>query len=128
MADLEAFRRAIEAGDTDAAFALLSEDVEFRSPAVHRPYRGRHDVTTLLRHAADTFSDFRYVDEVVSGNRVVLFFRAKVGDRELEGIDSLTFDETGQITEFVVMLRPLSGLIAMAEAMGRRLEGAPAAD
>jgi hypothetical protein len=120
--DRSGFRRAVEGGDHDSAFALLSDDVEFRSPAVHRPYRGKEDVTVLLRHAAATFSNFRYVDEVAAGNRVVLFFRATVGDRELEGIDSLTLDETGQITEFVVMLRPLSGLIAMAEEMGRRLD------
>jgi hypothetical protein len=122
MGQAGTFRSSVETGDVEAAVALLHDDVEFRSPAVHRPYRGKADVAVILRHAAATFEDFRYVDEVSAGDRQVLFFRARVGDREIEGIDSLTFDASGRIRQLVVMLRPLSGLIAMAEAMGRRLQ------
>ena len=32
------FGAAIEAGDVDAAVALLADDVEFRSPVVFTPY------------------------------------------------------------------------------------------
>lgn len=122
MDPVQAFRTAVEADDVERVLALLHDEVEFRSPVVHRAYRGREDVGALLRHAADTFEGFRYVDEVRGEGRGVLFFRAAVGDRELEGIDALTFDEAGRITELVVMIRPLSGLLAMAEAMRARLE------
>src|SRR3546814_6016205 len=39
----------------------------------------------------------------------------------LKGIDMIRFDENGKIVEFEVMVRPLSGLQALGEEMGRRL-------
>ncbi len=115
------FRLAIEAGDHEAALALLHDDVEFRSPAVHSPYRGKEAVAFLLNTVAQVFEDFHYVDELVGEATTGLVFRARVGDRELEGWDYLTTDADGLITEFVVMIRPMSGLRAVAEEMGRRL-------
>src|ERR1700747_2938065 len=47
-------------------------------------------------------------------------FRARVGERELEGIDLLRFDADGLISDFTVMLRPLSGLVPFAQAMAER--------
>ena len=121
------FRQAIEADDLDAAADLLHDDVEFRSPAVFRPYRGRAAVERLLRTVAAVFEDFRYVDELHGDGTHALVFRARVGDRQVEGWDYLTVDDEGRITTFVVIVRPLSGLIALAEAMGARLAADPAA-
>jgi len=58
----------------------------------------------------------------------MLAFSARVGDRELDGIDLLRFDGEGRIREMAVYVRPLSGLNALAEAMQRMLEelGKPA--
>ena len=114
------FRRAVEARDLAAALALLHPQVEFRSPVVHAPYVGAAAVGRLLRHVIEVFEDFRYVDELVGEGTHGLVFRARVGNRDVEGWDYLTIDD-GLITEFVVMVRPLSGLIALAEAMGARL-------
>ena len=52
---------------------------------------------------------------------MVLEFSARVGDKQLKGIDLIRFNEQGQIIEFEVMIRPLSGLQALGEEMGRRL-------
>src|SRR5213596_3357620 len=103
-------RAAIEAGDVDALTALLAPDVEFRSPAVHRPYRGREAVVALLRLVASVFEDFRYANEWRDGRTTILFFEARVGNRELQGVDILEEDEGGRIERFTVMIRPLSGL------------------
>jgi hypothetical protein len=55
-----------------------------------------------------------------------LIFRAGVAGagREIEGIDLLRFDGDGLIADFTVMLRPLSGLIPFAEAMGAKVAAA----
>ena len=119
------FRLAVEADDRDAITALLHEDVEFRSPAVHRPYRGRAVVAHLLSHAKDTLVGLTYLDELRGEGTLALVFTARVGDRDVEGLDHLTFDDQGLITTFRVMIRPLSGLIATAQAMGARLETDP---
>ena len=47
-----------------------------------------------------------------------------MGDKRVEGLDHLTLDADGLVTQLVVMVRPLSGLIALAQAMGARIEAA----
>ena len=115
------FRAAVEAGDIDAAVALLAEDVEFSSPVVHSPYHGRDAVAPILHVVFTVFEDFRYVDEIDGGQDHLLVFRAHVGDRELEGIDLLHHDDSGAIDRLTVMIRPLSALQALAATMREKL-------
>jgi len=121
------FRAAVEAGDIDAAVALMADDVEFRSPAVYKPYRGRESAAILLRAVARVFEDFHYVREIGAENsrEHALVFRARVGATEVEGCDLLHLDDAGRIDELVVMIRPLSGLTALVEAMRVALESRP---
>jgi hypothetical protein len=115
-------RAAIERGDVGALSELLAPDIEFRSPAVYRPYRGRDTVVALLGVVAHVFEDFRYVAEWRDGSTTILCFEAKVGDRELQGVDILEGDHDGLIQRFTVMIRPLSGLQALAAAVAARVE------
>ncbi|MGH3374600.1 MAG: nuclear transport factor 2 family protein [Actinoallomurus sp.] len=113
------FRVAIEARDMDAATALLSEDVVFRSPLVFKPYHGRAAAGQILHAVSHVFEDFRYTREIVASDGVdhALVFRARVGDFDLEGSDFLHLDDEGLIDELVVMVRPLSAALALGEAM-----------
>lgn len=126
--DPHPLRRLVEAGDHEGITALLHPDVEFRSPAVFKPYQGRGACGHLLGHVVEVFENFRYVDQITDGNRTGLVFRASIGGKDLEGWDYLTHDDDGLITQFAVMVRPLSGLIALAQAMGARLEADPVPD
>ena len=121
----QAFRAAVEAHDLDAVVDLLASDVVLHSPVTFRPYVGRETVGTLLRLIADTFEDFRYTDELqgVEGTHA-LVFRARVGDRELEGVDLLRLDDDGLVADLTAIIRPLSGLAALAQAMGPRAQAA----
>jgi hypothetical protein len=123
--DRHPFRVAVEADDEAAAFALLHDDVEFRSPVVYAPYRGSAAVAHLLHHAKATLGGLTYVDELHGEDSVALIFTARVGDRDVEGLDHLTLDADGRIVRFRVMIRPLSGLIATAQTMAARLEADP---
>jgi len=124
MSTARRFRAAVEAGDIGAAAELLATDIVFHSPVTFHPFVGRETVVGLLEQVAQVFEDFRYSDELQAGDAHALVFRAKVGDRELEGLDLLRFDEQGLICDFTVMLRPLSGLIPFAQEMGERAAGA----
>jgi hypothetical protein len=119
-----AFRAAVERADMEAAVALLAEDVVFRSPVVFKRYEGRETVATILRTVFHLLEDFRYTDELDGDGIQGLLFEARVGDRSLQGIDLLRPDANGRITEFTVMIRPASGLIAVAERMGPALQAA----
>jgi hypothetical protein len=117
------FRAAIEARDVEAAVALLAEDVVFRSPVAFQPYRGRAAVAPILHAVVRVFEDFRYVREIGAQDAAdhALVFRARIGDQQLEGADFLHTGDGGAIDEFVVMVRPLSATVALADAMRARL-------
>ena len=121
MSQHEAFRTAVESGDQAAMVAALAPDVVFNSPVKHKPFVGREAVMALFGALFETFEDFRYTDEFDADGAKALVFRARVGDRELEGIDILRFDSEGLVAEFTVMVRPLTGAIALAEEVGRKL-------
>ncbi|QEC47463.1 nuclear transport factor 2 family protein [Baekduia soli] len=119
------FRAAVEAGDIEAAIATLAPGIVFHSPAVFHPYVGRDTVAALLRLVFETFEDFRYTDEIGgSDGTEALVFRAAVGGRELEGLDLLRTGSDGLVQDFTVMIRPLSGLLALAQALGPKVEAA----
>jgi hypothetical protein len=116
------FRAAAESKDFSAIDDLFAEGVSFRSPVVFKPYEGREAVATLLGAVIQVFEDFRYTDQVETGDVATLAFSARIGDRELNGIDLLRFDPDGKVEEMAVYVRPMSGVNALAEAMGRKLE------
>ena len=78
-------------------------------------------MATILGAVVRVFEDFRYVERFDRGDAAALIFEARIGDRELTGLDLLRFDDTGQVSELTVMVRPLSGATALAEAMQARL-------
>ena len=122
---MESLRRAIEARDADAVEALLAPDVVFRSPALFKPYAGRAATMVFLRAAMEGFEDFRYTRTFTddAGGGSVMLFEANVSGKSLEGVDILSVGDDGLVTEFRVMIRPLSGLVALAEAMAPRVSG-----
>lgn len=119
-----AFQKAVETKDLAALAASLAPDVTLRSPVVFEPYVGREAVCGLLAHIAEVFQDFRYVSEVHDGARSVLRFHARVGKRELDGIDFLEHDVDGRVKTLIVYVRPQSAALALIEAMRGRLEAA----
>ena len=120
------FRAAVEAGDLERVSGLLADDVTFSSPAVFKPYSGRETVAFILAAVFRVFEDFRYEREIGApgADDHALVFRARVGDKEVHGVDLLRTDAQGQITDLTVMIRPLSALTAVAQAMGAQLEAA----
>ena len=115
------FRAAAESKDFSALEEIFAEDVVFRSPAVFKPYEGRDATGMILHTVSGVFEDFRYTDQVETGDTAMLAFSARVGDRELDGIDLLRLDGEGKVREMAVYIRPMSGLHALAEAMQRAL-------
>ena len=114
-------RAAIEARDIDSLKALFAEGIVFNSPVAFHPFVGRETVAEVLSHVMEVFTDFLYVDELTGDGTHALVFSAGVGGRAVLGLDHLRYDDDGLVSEFTVMVRPLSGLIALAEAMGPRV-------
>ncbi|MFF7853383.1 nuclear transport factor 2 family protein [Streptomyces sp. NPDC007904] len=121
---MQAFRKAVEAGDIDAAVALLAEDVVFTSPVVFKPYTGKSITGAIVRAVFGVFEDFRYVREIndAGGRDHALVFTTRVGDRVIDGCDFIHVGDDGLIDELTVMVRPLSGAQALAAAMGAEVD------
>jgi len=103
--------------------ALLHPDASFRSPMALKPYHSAQAVALILGTVVGVFEDFVYGREfhAADGLNVVLEFSARIGERQLKGIDMIRFDEAGRIVEFEVMIRPFNALQTLGEEMGKRL-------
>ncbi|MCO8086510.1 nuclear transport factor 2 family protein [Acinetobacter lwoffii] len=114
----------LETRDMSILNELLAEEVVFRSPVAFQPYPGKQMVFFILTNVIQVFENFTYHREFISedGNNVVLEFSANVGDKKLKGVDMIQFNEEGQMIDFEVMIRPKSGLEALAVQMGQRMQ------
>ncbi|HEY2052417.1 MAG TPA: nuclear transport factor 2 family protein [Solirubrobacterales bacterium] len=128
MPEPHPFRRAAEAKDLDLMREALAEDVVLHSPILFKGFEGRDAALFVLGNVIEVFEDFRYLDEVHGDGTVALRFAAKVeGKFEIEGIDYLTLDADGRVTDLTVFLRPLKAVHAFNERMSARLGAAPPA-
>lgn len=120
---LEKWHHMIQSNDLSNLNDLLADEVVFRSPVAYKPYEGRQVVFFILTNVIQVFENFTYHREFYTedGENVVLEFSANVGDKSLKGIDMIRFNEHGKIIDFEVMIRPMSGLTALAEQMGARI-------
>ena len=123
--DRSSFRCAVEAGDLEGMVGAFAEDSVLHSPITHPPFEGRAVIRVLLGVLMGVFRDFHYTDELeaADGSRA-LVFRARVADRDVEGIDILRFDVEGRIRDLTVMVRPRSGMEALLREVAPRLEAA----
>ncbi|MDY6456080.1 nuclear transport factor 2 family protein [Acinetobacter faecalis] len=118
------WHKMLETRDMSILNELLDDDVVFRSPVAYSPYSGKQVVFFILSNVIQVFENFTYHREFLSedGANVVLEFSANIGDKKLKGIDMIQFNEHGKIVDFEVMIRPKSGLEALAELMGKRMQ------
>ena len=133
--NLAAWHNYMKAPSPDALDGLLADDVEFISPIVFTPQKGRDLTKLYLGAAGGTFSEgmkekapgqsassFRYIKEVVDGPHVVLEFETSIDGKYVNGVDIITWNDDGKIVEFKVMIRPLQAVNLMHEKMRAMLE------
>lgn len=122
-ASLATWHDMVARRDLSALARIVHPDAVFRSPMAIHPYQPAAALILVLSTVIQVFEDFTYHRQLASddGLNVVLEFSARVGDKQLKGIDLIRFNEDGQIVEFEVMVRPLSGLQALGTEMGARL-------
>ena len=115
--------------------ALLADDIIFYSPVVFTPQEGKDLAKLYLMAAGNTFggddakkggdlaeSSFKYTKEVLSGNQAILEFETKIEGKYINGVDIITFNDEGKISEFKVMIRPLQAVNMIHMQMQRMLE------
>ena len=115
---------------------LLHEDCVFWSPVLFRPLEGRDLTALYLRAAYQVFpgdgadatdstdgpAGFRYTKRVLDGNHAVLEFETTMDGVSVNGVDIITCDDDGLITEFKVMVRPRKAVEKVQAQMAAMLE------
>jgi hypothetical protein len=122
-------------GDFPGGFdELLADDVIFYSPIVFSPQKGKDLTTLYLMAAGNTFggdqsrdgtmqeSSFKYTKEVLDGNQAILEFETQIDGKYVNGVDIITFNSEGKISEFKVMIRPLQAVNIIYEKMQEMLK------
>ena len=121
---IESWHKVMVSGDVSTLPELLHDDAVFHSPVVHTPQIGKAKVMMYLSAAATVFDDtqFAYTREIISQDQAMLEFTSVVEGIEINGVDIITWDENGKITEFKVMVRPVKAVNKLWEKMGEMLE------
>ena len=103
---------------------ILHNDVIFYSPVVYSPQRGKDITLKYLAAASEVFnsSNFQYIKEINNQNFASLEFTLTIDDTEINGIDLISWDDAGLITEFKVFIRPLQGVNLIHKLMQQMLE------
>ena len=117
--------------------AILHPDVVFLSPIVFTPQKGIDLTKAYLTAAGGTLGGeenrpvgaeptgggaFRYTKEILDGYHAVLEFETSIDGKYVNGIDMITCDDDGMITEFKVMIRPLQAINLVHAQMKAMLE------
>jgi len=138
------WHRHIEGTFEGGLDALIAEDCIFYSPVVFSPQRGKDLTVMYLTAAGATFSGnggnpfadqtalkdtpFRYVKEIASGHHAALEFETELDGKYINGIDMITCNDQGLITEFKVMVRPLQAINLLHAKMAEMLKAYQAAE
>ena len=122
MRDHSRFRRGVESKDVGVMMEAFADGAVLHSPITFRPFEGKEAIARLLGILMQVFQDFRYTDELTAEDGTkALIFRTRVGDRDVEGLDLIRFDEAGLISDFTVMVRPRSAVEALLREVSSRL-------
>lgn len=122
-ASLLRWHKMVEARDMATLQEIVAPDATFRSPTVMRPFESAEAVCLALSTVMTVFEEFTYHREFVcdDGRSVILEFSARVGDKNLKGVDVIRFNDDGRIIDFEVYIRPLNALQALYAAMTEKL-------
>ena len=124
MDTLAQWHELVRSRDPQGLDTLLADDACMVSPVVFTPQHGKAITKKYLTAAMHVFFNpkFHYKREFVGDHCAVLEFETEVDGKYINGVDMLTWNESGQITEFRVMLRPLQAVHTIHQMMGQMLE------
>lgn len=116
---IEQWHELVKQRDPKQLATLLADDAVLFSPVIHTPVAGKQMVQLYLTAAFHTFLNetFIYQPSIITGNKAVLEFNVEIDGISVNGIDMITWNNDGKITEFKVMIRPLKAINLINDKM-----------
>lgn len=104
--------------------SILADDVVMISPVVHTPQKGKAITQMYLSAAMQVLGNdsFRYIRTAKDERGVIMEFETQIDGVFINGVDIVSWNEEGLITEFKVMIRPLQAVNMVHQMMGRMLD------
>ncbi len=123
---INAWHQIVQTKDLQALKEILADDVVFHSPVVHSPQPGKAITLLYLQVALNVFGNdtFCYVREWVNEHDAVLEFNVEIQGVAVNGVDMISWDDEGKITDFKVMIRPLKAINIVHQEMAAGLKAA----
>ena len=137
MSAVKKWYEVMKSNDMDKLDELLAEDVVFYSPVVYTPQKGK-DITKMYLMAAggvfgegakdeasdsnESKSNFKYIKEIIGEKSALLEFETEMDGVYVNGVDVISWNEEGKITEFKVIVRPLQAVNMLHQKMQAMLE------
>ena len=121
---LDKWHKVVFEKDLKALNELISDKITLYSPVVFKPKSTKEEAMFVLSNVIEVLTEFKYHREFIDGKNWALEFSAVVNGKSVKGVDLIELNDDGQIVNFEVLIRPLSGLIALGEDMNRRFADA----
>jgi hypothetical protein len=121
---IEKWHELMQSDNTEGIDDLLDEHAVFHSPVVWTPQHGKFLTGMYLKGAQVVLGNesFEYVREIIGESDAMLEFKCEVDGVSVEGVDIISWNQAGKITDFKVLVRPLQAIQKVHEKMGEMLE------
>ncbi len=100
------FAEAAQRGDRAAMAALFAEDVTYHTPTLTADLHGKDLTLRYLAAGTRIVDDLEYTDQVSDDERLILFWKGILNQREISGATVLAGEAGGLIRDITVLQRP----------------------
>jgi hypothetical protein len=121
---IDVWHQVLVSGDKKKLSELIADNAVFHSPLVHKPQVGKALTMMYLGAAFQVFYNetFHYVRKLESEKDAILEFQVEIDGILVNGVDMMTWDETGKIIDFKVMIRPMKAILLIQQKMFAMLQ------
>jgi hypothetical protein len=99
--------------DKDALSGILAEDVVLYGPLSDEPLTGRQAVLEAIRGVGAVAANLTYSEVLAGQTHHAAYFRLRVEDTVVDGMDRFLLDADGKIAEVTIWWRPLPAGVEM---------------
>ena len=112
------YSQALSAFDPEAIVASLSDEITIRVAVHDQPLQGKDTAAFLCGVLTQELTPFRLVGEIVEGDQSVVLFQTTLRGQRADGLNVVTLQPEGLVSELTVFFRPLATLQLIAEVIG----------
>ncbi len=113
---------ALASKDLNRYSAWFAEDMLLYTPIHEEPSTGKQTACQILPVVFSSFDNFHYLDVLTRQQTHALIFSAEVNGITLDGVEYVRTDDSGLVTEFYVMMRPLKAIIELSDVIGTKMQ------